>query len=442
MPQPSDAPIMGNVYLRGKRWWHHYSLNGVLIRERIPDLAPYPKCKHWRAVKEHNRLVTQYAAAKKEEKLRRIRHELDDAAEARAQAETAAAGELRMEDAWDRYLAARNRPQSGEGTLRDYRHRWDKFVGWWMREHNHSHPLFEHVREAHAEAFASWLDAQRLSPNRYNKIIQTCRLVFTVLSRYRRHRPNPFGESARAGIANKTLTTNRRRDLSEAEAQLVINNATGELRTLFVLGLYTAMRLGDCATLRWDEVKWQLNQIVRVPRKLRRHGKTVVIPMFHAVREALAQTPPADRRDYVLPELATTYETRSWILTKRIRKHLQNCGIRRHRKGTGPGTGKRAVVEVGFHSLRHTFVTMLANAGAPLPVVQALAGHGSAAIQQVYLHMGPDITRRAIESLPDVAIDVEAEVVPNDLVDPRRILESALAAHDWGLVRHALDVLQ
>ena len=39
-------------------------------------------------------------------------------------------------------------------------------------------------------------------------------------------------------------------------------------------------------------------------------------------------------------------------------------------------TGKRAVVEVGFHSLRHTFVSLQAESGTPQTVVQAIVGHG------------------------------------------------------------------
>ena len=43
-------------------------------------------------------------------------------------------------------------------------------------------------------------------------------------------------------------------------------------------------------------------------------------------------------------------------------------------------TGTRAVVEVGFHSLRHTFVSLCRAAGAPLSVVEAIVGHASPAM--------------------------------------------------------------
>jgi len=40
-------------------------------------------------------------------------------------------------------------------------------------------------------------------------------------------------------------------------------------------------------------------------------------------------------------------------------------------------TGKPAVVQVGFHSLRHTFVSLCRAPNAPLSGVQSIVGHAS-----------------------------------------------------------------
>ena len=45
-------------------------------------------------------------------------------------------------------------------------------------------------------------------------------------------------------------------------------------------------------------------------------------------------------------------------------------GVALYAPGTGPGTGKRAVVEVGFHSLRHSFVSICRESDVPLAVVE------------------------------------------------------------------------
>jgi integrase len=60
---------------------------------------------------------------------------------------------------------------------------------------------------------------------------------------------------------------------------------------------------------------------------------------------------------------------------------------------------------VSFHSLRHSFVSLAAAAGAPQHVIQALVGHGSPAMTAHYTHVDNDQRRKAIEALPVLASD-------------------------------------
>jgi hypothetical protein len=65
-------------------------------------------------------------------------------------------------------------------------------------------------------------------------------------------------------------------------------------------------------------------------------------------------------------------------------------------------TGKRAVVEVGFHSLRHTFVSLCREANAPLAVVEAIVGHANPAMTRHYTHIGEAAAGAAVAALPDI----------------------------------------
>lgn len=58
--------------------------------------------------------------------------------------------------------------------------------------------------------------------------------------------------------------------------------------------------------------------------------------------------------------------------------------------------------ELSFHSLRHAFVSALANAGVSPDMRQALAGHSTAAMSENYTHRGLDPLRAAIALLPPV----------------------------------------
>jgi integrase len=55
-----------------------------------------------------------------------------------------------------------------------------------------------------------------------------------------------------------------------------------------------------------------------------------------------------------------------------------------------------------FHSLRHSFVSELANAGIAPDVRQLLAGHSEERSHAVYTHTKLDTLRKAVASLPKI----------------------------------------
>ena len=48
---------------------------------------------------------------------------------------------------------------------------------------------------------------------------------------------------------------------------------------------------------------------------------------------------------------------------------------------------ERAVVEVGFHSLRHTYVSLHAERGTPAAILQDNVGHSNPAMTRHYTHI-------------------------------------------------------
>jgi hypothetical protein len=93
------------------------------------------------------------------------------------------------------------------------------------------------------------------------------------------------------------------------------------------------------------------------------------------------------------------------------------------------------VVEVGFHSLRHTFVSLCRESNVPLAVVESIVGHSNPAMTRHYTHVGELAAGRAVAALPSViGGDVPASGCDGD--DPvgvlrkvRTILESVTAAN-------------
>ena len=72
-----------------------------------------------------------------------------------------------------------------------------------------------------------------------------------------------------------------------------------------------------------------------------------------------------------------------------------------------------------FHDLRHSFITLMAERNVPLPVVQAMVGHMSAAVTRHYTHISSSAARNAVELLNrpafvEVFVEESASVKKSD----------------------------
>jgi integrase len=71
-------------------------------------------------------------------------------------------------------------------------------------------------------------------------------------------------------------------------------------------------------------------------------------------------------------------------------------------KITQHAKGGRALSNLSFHSLRHSFNSALANAGVSQEIRQKLTGHASAEMNKLYTHHDLEPLRAAIATLPTV----------------------------------------
>ncbi len=302
---------------------------------------------------------------------------------------------LALADGFEAYRKSAERPDSGERTLSGYESQYDRFARW-VAKHYPDATEMRHVSKAMADEFMAYL-AEANSANTYNKYATLFKRMWEVLAETARLTVNPWEK-----IAHKTEDkAATRRELTVDELARICGSANGEMRLLLAVGIYTGLRLGDCALLEWGSVDLARRMIAVIPRKTARHanGRPVVIPIHAALAAMLAETPPDARTGYVMPETADAYLRETSLVTNRIQKHFRDCGIRTSSKAKGQA---RAVVEVGFHSLRHTFVSLAANAGVPLAHVQSIVGHSSPAMTRHYFHVSENALQNAVGALPDV----------------------------------------
>lgn len=388
----------GYLKQRGKTWYACWTANGksqcVATHERDEGEAR----------KKLLQLVAPFTARNEIATLEAIAGRVAGRKAAAELLEDAAVPALTISAVWEAYCDAPNRPDSGPRTLRGYETQWRHFANWIIGRRGNC--ALRDVTEQDAAAYAASL-GKKVGPSTFNRHIILLRLVFRILAKSGKMSANPFAE-----ITGKRFQVHSRRELTIDELRRVCADADGELRTLLALGIYTGLRLGDCTTLQWDEVDLVRGVIHRIPAKtVRRNPKPVMVPLHGALAAILSKTPEKKRRSDVLPKLATAYRRDGTIVTDRVQQHFKDCGIRLYVPGTGiilDENGKpkkdclRAVIEVGFHSLRHSFVSLCRSAGAPLAVVEAIVGHASPAMTRHYTHVGEAAATTAVAALPDI----------------------------------------
>ena len=395
-------------------------VNGKRIVQALLTPDGKPIFNRAEAEQERLRLVGPALARDKVEALRAVQSKLADAQTELATAETAAAPGIRVADAWDRFEEDRTRPDSGESTLEQYGFQFGRFAKWIKETHPEAVTLRDVTPDMAAE-YAANMGKAGFSGGTQNKHLGLLRLVWRILGDAAGVTGDPW-----AKIARRKDRPHNRRELTPDELRRICETATGELQALLAVGIYSGLRLADAATLRQSEVDMKRGIILRVPAKTARtSGKVVTLPMHPTLRAVLAaQIELHPDAEYILPETATEYNARRDTVTDRVQSHLWENGIACHAPGTGfqlkknddgnpvrdekngrvilEPTGKRAVLSCGFHSLRHSFVSLCRSAGASLSVVESLVGHSNPTMTRLYSHVGEVEAARAVALLPSV----------------------------------------
>jgi integrase len=326
---------------------------------------------------------------------------------------------------WETFTGSLSRKAASPATEAMYEGRWGKFLDW-MEENAPRIKSITEVDEDTARAFMRDVK-KRSSPKTTNDYRALLAMVWGVLDK---EGAGLDGFNPWKGIATLDKETHTRRELTVEELARVVAPLAGEMRVLFAIGIYTGLRLGDAVTLDWGAVDLVRGFIQWKPHKTKRHETIVRIPLFPALAAIFAATPARRRNGPVLPGLAEEYRTRRTHFMETVRQVFVDADI----ETRGTRDNGRAAVDVGFHSLRHTFVSMAANAGVPMSVVQSIVGHTNAAMTAHYFHVSDDALRGAVAVLPDVfrapaalpapgeGETIEAEVVdaptiPQDILD-------------------------
>jgi integrase len=310
-------------------------------------------------------------------------------------------------DVWGRWIANSNKEYDPKPkTLLGYEAIWKRFKSWIASRNLH---FLHEITADHAGEYADNLWKSKVSASTYNQHIKFLRSLCNTLELEAGLVGNPW---ARITSTKKNLGGGRR-NLTLDEIQTVLARADGNLRSLLIVGLFTGLRLADVVNLKGENIDHnpfppdtgpRPGFIVVKPRKTERVNKIVEIPMHPSLASLLRDLKKQLKEGYLFPEAQALHATDQGSLSTRIQAFFESCGIKTNEE-IGAGHRRRAIVRVGFHSLRHTFVSLCAKSGAPLHVVQKLVGHGNPMLtSDKYLHIDKADKQAAIEGLPSLGL--------------------------------------
>ena len=182
------------------------------------------------------------------------------------------------------------------------------------------------------------------------------------------------------------------------EIKKLIKAADGEWKGATLLAATTGLRLGDVTRLEWASVDMKKGVLTV---KTGKTGKGVQLPMHPDFVAWLKKQIRGIGKAPVFPKLSKTRLNGDNGLSELFMGIVKKAGIVQRtveREGKGRATNSKT-----FHSLRHSFISMLANAGVSPELRQKLAAHEDAAVHEKYTHHESATLAAAIAKLPRLA---------------------------------------
>ena len=299
---------------------------------------------------EESRIEAQAAHDRKRRKMQADRHGIQ-AAQTVVRLRTGLDVEFpRVEDLVSLWKAIpRKRPPS-DRYMDQCQRVLDRFVEFIQEEHADITRLID-IGEPIAQEFMATEEARGISGKQYNETLKLLRSAYKRLHQSLGIMTNPFYT-----VPYKEVETMHRRPFTPEELARIYEAVQDDdfMRPVVVCGMCTAMRLGDCATLRWDDVDLD-EDFIRV--KTQKTGETVEIPIFALLRKELVLLKKAG--EFVFPDQAAMYRRNQSGLSYRFKKILIKAGFGRSEDDDSKEAEKAALEVVPddeLHSRAYAYI--------------------------------------------------------------------------------------
>lgn len=227
----------------------------------------------------------------------------------------------------------------------------------WCKSHNIK--MVQDVKKYHIDDFLAYV-SQVKSNNSYNVVLRNLKKVWKTLSE-----TYYLDDGIFKGYKIRDVKSTPKRNLTSEEMDRLmkyLDDTDKETKVFWYLGIFCGMRRIDAKNLKWENVDLEKGIIKYKPIKTIRHDTTATIPIHEHLKQAIISLDKSG--DYLLPTYA----------------HLQidsvKCRIRQVFKKLNINIKDDAGnLVVGFHSLRHSFISKLIDSATPITTVADMVGH-------------------------------------------------------------------
>ena len=332
-----------------------------------------------KALKVLERMTRPYRDAREEDAIRNLQNRLIELQEQRTR------NALLVSGIWDEFAKKLKNDDVTENTTSIYESAVNLMTKWMMAKVKYAKDITPHLAEEYLGHLHSTVGVAT-----YNIRLVLFKRVWKTLST-----EFQMCKDTWENFKKKKSVKSSRRSMTISEIAKVIDKAeTIDMKLLLTIGTYTGLRISDCAMVKWSDIDFERKILKALPIKTRKHMEAPLeIPIHPTLMKMLEDTPHTG--EYVSETNANRY--RAGHLSGHVIDLFKKCGFQTSEKVNG-----KTKLICGFHSLRHTFVSMAINSGMSPLLVQKIVGHSAVNMTEHYFHENAEKAAEGINAMPDV----------------------------------------
>ena len=254
-----------------------------------------------------------------------------------------------------------------------------------------------HLSDSDIQKFRDFLIAEGEAPASVNLVLKALRSVLTraLDQGYVKH-----NRAKAVSLVKAAKGKNIKRAFTLDEIELILGRAPDqEWSELILCGYYIGDRIGSLVQLRFENFDLEAGTVTYRPGKQKSTDdeKEITAPIHRAVIDIVSKHGKSS--GFLFPTLRKKRVGGKTGLSLTFRDIIDAAGVQYATKLAGGPRGRK-VHAVGFHALRHSFNTHLAELGVSQEIRMQLIGHASKKVNDRYTHVQLATRKAAIEKLP------------------------------------------